>query len=67
MARISHAVLLAGAACAACSVSEPNEVNAGTWSSPPNPGGSVTVFSLDSTGNALDGSGTRAAIAGQYW
>jgi hypothetical protein len=65
MLKISIAVLLTGAACAACSVSEPREANAGTWSSPPNPGGSVTVFSLDSSGSALDGSGTRTSLQGR--
>jgi len=48
--------------CAACTVAEPREFNAGTWGTAPNPGGGAIVFSLDSSGDALDGSGTSTSV-----
>ena len=49
---------------AACNTTEPTSYNAGLWTSAPLPSGSVTTFSLDTTGSVIRGEGATTGIAG---
>ena len=52
-------------ALAACGSSEPTSYNAGSWQSLPNPGGSVTTFSFDTSGASIRGQGSSTGLMNQ--